>query len=111
MDRALVPPTREAVVPDAHRPNAIVETARRECVFQRSGYRFTTRKRVKSRSWLESQRRAFLKCLAPRSARNQLGTAGPRRRGPCNVRKDIAKRSSENQLRLNSGNSNAPTST
>src|SRR5438093_10483065 len=30
MDRALVPPTREAVVPDAHRPNAIVEHARRE---------------------------------------------------------------------------------
>src|SRR5881397_1124679 len=30
MDRALVPPTREAVVPDAHRPNAIVENARRE---------------------------------------------------------------------------------
>ena len=27
MDRALVPPTREAVVPDAHRPNAIVENA------------------------------------------------------------------------------------
>src|SRR2546427_2003199 len=31
MDRALVPHTREAVVPDAHRPNAIVENARREC--------------------------------------------------------------------------------
>src|SRR6059036_2404717 len=30
MDGALVPPTREAVVPDAHRPNAIVENARRE---------------------------------------------------------------------------------
>ena len=30
MDRALVPPTREAVVPDADRPNAIVENARRE---------------------------------------------------------------------------------
>jgi len=30
MDRALVPPTREAVVPDAHRPNAIVENARHE---------------------------------------------------------------------------------
>ena len=30
MDRALVPPTREAVVPEAHRPNAIVENARRE---------------------------------------------------------------------------------
>src|SRR5437762_13559457 len=30
MDGGLVPPTREAVVPDAHRPNAIVENARRE---------------------------------------------------------------------------------
>src|SRR2546427_13214588 len=30
MDRALVPPTREAVVPVADRPNAIVENARRE---------------------------------------------------------------------------------
>jgi type IV secretion system protein TrbF len=30
MDRALVPPTCEAVVPDAHRPNAMVENARRE---------------------------------------------------------------------------------
>src|SRR5437879_6114539 len=30
MDGALVPPTREAAVPDAHRPNAIVENARRE---------------------------------------------------------------------------------
>jgi type IV secretory pathway TrbF-like protein len=30
MDRTLVPPTREAVVPDVHRPNAMVENARRE---------------------------------------------------------------------------------
>ncbi len=30
MDQAIIPPTRETVVPDAHRSNAIVENARRE---------------------------------------------------------------------------------